>query len=105
MKVSCQEAFAPLAVLDHYHDMDEAIRKVNASAFGLQAAIFTNNARAIFQAYRDLDVGGVIVNDSSAYRMDHMPYGGVKQSGLGREGVRFAVEEMTEMKLLALNLP
>jgi acyl-CoA reductase-like NAD-dependent aldehyde dehydrogenase len=105
MKVYCQEAFAPLAVLDRVNDIDDAIRKVNASAFGLQAAIFTNSARSIFRAYRDLDVGGVIVNDSSAYRMDHMPYGGVKQSGFGREGVRYAMEEMTEMKLLALNFP
>lgn len=104
-KVYCQEAFAPLAVLDRFNDIGEAITKVNASAFGLQAAIFTHDARAIFRAYRELEVGGVIVNDSSAYRMDHMPYGGVKQSGFGREGVRYAIEEMTEMKLLALNLP
>jgi acyl-CoA reductase-like NAD-dependent aldehyde dehydrogenase len=105
MSVVCQEVFAPVAVLDRFSDINDAIRKVNASSFGLQAAIFTNDARAIFQAFRELEVGGVIVNDSSAYRMDHMPYGGVKQSGFGREGVRFAIEEMTEMKLLALNLP
>ncbi len=105
MKVYCQEAFAPLAILERFSDINEAIRKVNASAFGLQAAIFTHDARAIFHAYRQLEVGGVIVNDSSAYRMDHMPYGGVKQSGFGREGVRYAMEELMEMKLLALDLP
>ncbi len=105
MKVYCQEAFAPLAILEPFISIDEAIAKVNGSSFGLQAGIFTNDARAIFRAYRELEVGGVIVNDASSYRMDHMPYGGVKQSGFGREGVRFAIEEMTEIKLLALNLP
>ena len=104
MKIYCQEAFAPLAILEKFRDIDDAIRKVNASLFGLQAGIFTNSAHAIFRAFQELEVGGVIVNDSSAYRMDHMPYGGVKQSGFGREGVRYAIEEMTEMKLLALNL-
>ena len=105
MKIYCQEAFAPLAILEPFKNLGEAVDKVNASSFGLQAAIFTNDARAIFRAYRELEVGGVIVNDSSAYRMDHMPYGGVKQSGFGREGVRYAIEEMTELKLLALNVP
>jgi acyl-CoA reductase-like NAD-dependent aldehyde dehydrogenase len=104
VKIYCQEAFAPLAVLESFTEIEQAIDKVNASSFGLQAAVFTNDARAIFRAFRDLEVGGVIVNDSSAYRMDHMPYGGAKQSGFGREGVRYAIEEMTELKLLALNV-
>jgi acyl-CoA reductase-like NAD-dependent aldehyde dehydrogenase len=104
VKIYCQEAFAPLAVLESFTELEQAIDKVNASSFGLQAAVFTNDARAIFRAFRDLEVGGVILNDSSAYRMDHMPYGGAKQSGFGREGVRYAIEEMTELKLLALNV-
>ncbi|MEW6510672.1 MAG: aldehyde dehydrogenase family protein [Bacteroidota bacterium] len=102
-KVSCQEVFAPVVTLDRYTDFQEAVERINASAFGLQAGIFTSNAADIFYAYRELEVGGVIVNDSSSYRMDNMPYGGVKESGLGREGVRSAIEEMMELKLLALN--
>jgi len=105
MKVSCQEVFAPVVTVDRYTDFADAVRRVNASSFGLQAGIFTNNAADVFHAYRELEVGGVIVNDSSSYRMDHMPYGGVKESGFGREGIRYAIEEMMEMKLLALNFP
>ncbi len=96
------EVFAPLVTVEKFGDFDEAVRAVNASAFGLQAAVFTNDLSHVFAAYRDLEVGGVIVNDASSYRMDHMPYGGVKDSGFGREGVRYAVEEMTELKLLCL---
>jgi glyceraldehyde-3-phosphate dehydrogenase (NADP+) len=103
MKVSCQEAFAPVVTIDRYTDFKEAVASVNASSFGLQAGVFTNSASDIFTAYRELEVGGVIINDSSAFRVDHMPYGGIKESGLGREGVRFAMEEMTEQKLLSIN--
>jgi acyl-CoA reductase-like NAD-dependent aldehyde dehydrogenase len=103
LKVSCQEVFAPLVTIDRFREFREAVELVNASMFGLQAGIFTNNAQDIFYAYRELEVGGVIVNDASNYRMDHMPYGGVKESGMGREGIRSAIEEMTETKLLALN--
>ena len=103
LKVSCQEAFAPIVTIDRFTDFKDAVERVNASAFGLQAGVFTNNASDIFYAYRELEVGGVIINDASTYRMDHMPYGGVKDSGLGREGVRYAIEEMTEVKVLALN--
>ena len=103
MKVSCQEVFAPVVTIERFTEFKEAVELVNASAFGLQAGVFTNSAQDIFYAYRELEVGGVIVNDASNYRMDHMPYGGVKDSGLGREGIRCAIEEMTEMKLLALN--
>jgi glyceraldehyde-3-phosphate dehydrogenase (NADP+) len=103
MKVSCQEAFAPLLTVDRFSEFTDAVERVNASAYGLQAGIFTNSASDIFYAYRELEVGGVIINDASSFRVDHMPYGGVKESGIGREGVRYAIEEMTEMKLLALN--
>jgi glyceraldehyde-3-phosphate dehydrogenase (NADP+) len=102
-KVSCQEVFAPVVTVDRYKEFKDALALVNESPFGLQAGIFTNNASDIFTAYRELEVGGVIVNDASSYRMDHMPYGGVKDSGLGREGIRYAIEEMTELKLLGLN--
>jgi acyl-CoA reductase-like NAD-dependent aldehyde dehydrogenase len=81
------------------------VRSVNQSEFGLQAAVFSNDLRNVSFAYEHLEVGGVIVNEASTYRMDHMPYGGVKSSGFGREGVRYAIEEMTEMKLLSLPSP
>lgn len=103
MKVSCQEVFAPVLTVDRFSEFRDALERVNASAYGLQAGIFTNNASDMFHAYQELEVGGVIINDASSFRIDHMPYGGVKESGVGREGVRYAIEEMTEMKLLALN--
>jgi acyl-CoA reductase-like NAD-dependent aldehyde dehydrogenase len=104
LKVSCQEVFAPLVVVYKYKEFDDAIKRVNNSDFGLQAGVFTNDARLIFKAYRELEVGGVIAGDVPTYRIDHMPYGGVKQSGTGREGVRYAIEEMTERKILVMNL-
>ena len=104
MKVCSQEVFAPVVTVEKFSDFADAVKRVNDSAFGLQAGVFTNNFRNVFHAYQELQVGGVIVNDTSAYRMDHMPYGGVKDSGFGREGVRYAIEEMTEMKLLGMNL-
>jgi glyceraldehyde-3-phosphate dehydrogenase (NADP+) len=103
MKVSCQEAFAPVVTVDKFSVFSEAVERVNASAYGLQAGVFTNSASDMFYAYRELEVGGVVINDASSFRVDHMPYGGVKESGIGREGVRYAIEEMTEMKLLSLN--
>jgi acyl-CoA reductase-like NAD-dependent aldehyde dehydrogenase len=103
MKVSCQEVFAPVLTVDRFSEFRDAMERVNTSSYGLQAGIFTNNASDIFHAYRELEVGGVIINDASSFRVDHMPYGGVKESGIGREGVRYAIEEMTEMKLLSLN--
>ena len=105
MKVSCQEVFAPVVTLTSFSDFKDAVSMVNNSSFGLQAGVFTNDFENVFYAYRELEVGGVIINDSSTYRMDHMPYGGVKDSGFGREGIRYAIEEMTEMKLLGLNFP
>ncbi len=104
LSVCAQEVFAPVVTIQRFDDFADAVRMVNGSAFGLQAGIFSNSLKNIFYAYEELEVGGVIVNDSSAYRMDHMPYGGVKDSGFGREGLRYAIEEMTEMKLLGLNV-
>ncbi len=103
MRVSCQEVFAPLVGIEPYSDVRDAIAAVNDSAFGLQAGLFTNDQRIIQHAFDEIDVGGLMVNDVSTFRIDHMPYGGVKQSGLGREGLRYAIEEMTETKLLTFN--
>ena len=104
LRISWLEAFAPVVVVFPYKDFDEALRGVNYSIYGLQAGIFTHDLNKAFKAYEALDVGGVIINDIPTFRIDHMPYGGVKQSGFGREGVKYAIEEMTEMKLMAINL-
>lgn len=96
----CKEAFGPLVVLHRYSKLDEAIDAVNASEYGLQAGICTRDLATAFQAARKLRVGGVIVNDVPSYRVDLMPYGGTKMSGVGREGPRYAIEEMTELKLV-----
>ena len=103
MRVSCQEVFAPLVGLYRYTDIGEAIQGVDASDFGLQAGLFTNDMRVIQEAFENIEVGGLMVNDVSTFRIDHMPYGGVKQSGTGREGLRYAIEEMSEMKLMTFN--
>ncbi|HEX2599440.1 MAG TPA: aldehyde dehydrogenase family protein [Terriglobales bacterium] len=104
MKVNCQEIFAPVVTVEPYDDFDKAIRQVNSSAYGLQAGIFTRDAKLMFTAYEELEVGGLIAGDVPSFRIDHMPYGGIKDSGLGREGLRYAIEEMTEPKLLVMNL-
>jgi glyceraldehyde-3-phosphate dehydrogenase (NADP+) len=103
MKVSCREVFAPVVTVEEYITFADALNRVNDSAFGLQAGVFTRNFQNVFKAYEELEVGGVVVNDVPTYRIDHMPYGGVKDSGFGREGVRYTMEEMTELKLLAVN--
>jgi acyl-CoA reductase-like NAD-dependent aldehyde dehydrogenase len=103
MRVSCREAFAPLVVVAPFENVDDAIAAVDRSEYGLQAGIFTRDWPTIGRAFDGLEVGGLVVNDVPTFRIDHMPYGGVKQSGLGREGIRYAVEEMTELRLLALN--
>jgi acyl-CoA reductase-like NAD-dependent aldehyde dehydrogenase len=103
MKLSCQEAFGPFVGLYSYMDVMDAIRRVDNSDFGLQAGLFTNDWHIIQTAFDEIEVGGLIINDVSTFRVDHMPYGGVKASGFGREGLRYAIEEMTEMKLLALH--
>lgn len=104
MKVNCQEIFAPVVTVESYDNFEDAVRQLNQSAFGLQAGIFTRDAKLLFHAYDELEVGAVIAGDVPTFRIDHMPYGGVKDSGLGREGLRYAIEEMTEPKLLVMNL-
>ncbi len=104
MKVSCQEVFGPVVTVSPYRHLMEAIATLNQSEYGLQAGVFTQDVNKVFHAFRHLEVGAVLINEIPTFRADHMPYGGVKASGLGREGVRFAIEDMTEPKLLVLNL-
>jgi acyl-CoA reductase-like NAD-dependent aldehyde dehydrogenase len=102
--VSCQEVFGPVVTLTPFTALDEAISAVNRSRFGLQAGIYTNDISAALRAAEDLEVGGVMINDIPTFRVDNMPYGGLKDSGVGREGVKYAVEEMTELKLICIKL-
>jgi glyceraldehyde-3-phosphate dehydrogenase (NADP+) len=101
-QVCSNEAFAPLVVAFRYDDFEDAIRQVNDSFYGLQAGVFTNDLSRSWRAFHELEVGGVIVNDIPTYRIDHMPYGGVKDSGLGREGLRWSIEDMTELRLMVV---
>jgi acyl-CoA reductase-like NAD-dependent aldehyde dehydrogenase len=103
--VVCKEAFGPVAVLSRFRDFDRALEQVNASAFGLQAGIFTRDLYRAQRAWDALEVGGVLIGDVPLFRVDHMPYGGVKDSGFGREGVRFAMQDMTEIRLLLVRTP
>ncbi|MBW5469049.1 aldehyde dehydrogenase family protein [Brevibacillus formosus] len=102
--VSCQEVFGPIVVVTPFETMDEAIEAVNDSRFGLQAGIYTSDIHAAMRAAEELEVGGVMINDIPTFRVDNMPYGGVKDSGFGREGIKYAVEELTELKLIAIKL-
>jgi acyl-CoA reductase-like NAD-dependent aldehyde dehydrogenase len=104
MKVNCQEIFGPVVTVEPYQSFDEALRRINNSNYGLQAGLFTRDAKLLFQAYDELEVGALIAGDIPSFRIDQMPYGGIKDSGLGREGLRYAIEEMTEPKLLVMNL-
>ncbi len=104
MKVSCEEIFGPLVTITPYAKFEQALALLNNSPYGLQAGVFTQDINRIFSAFRDLEVGAVLANDIPTFRADHMPYGGVKDSGMGREGVKYAIEEMTEPRLLVLNL-
>jgi acyl-CoA reductase-like NAD-dependent aldehyde dehydrogenase len=104
MKVMCEEAFAPLVSIVTYRDFDEALRLLGDSPYGLQAGIYTQDIRKAFAAIKKVDVGGMMVNDTSIFRVDHMPYGGNRMSGIGREGVRFAIEEMTNLRMVCFNL-
>ncbi|CAH8772607.1 aldehyde dehydrogenase family protein [Paenibacillus dendritiformis] len=100
LKVCCQEVFGPIVVINQVKSVDEAIQQVNESRFGLQAGIYTEHVHTALHAADQLHVGGVMINDIPSFRVDHMPYGGVKESGIGREGIKYAIEEMTEMKLV-----
>jgi acyl-CoA reductase-like NAD-dependent aldehyde dehydrogenase len=104
MKVCRQEVFGPVVSIVPYQTEDEVIAKVNDSDYGLQAGLFTNDLKFAMKAAREIEVGGLIVNDASAYRVDHMPYGGVKNSGTGKEGPKYAIEEMTEERIVVFNL-
>jgi acyl-CoA reductase-like NAD-dependent aldehyde dehydrogenase len=104
MKVVAEEAFAPVASIIACDDFEEALAQADATEFGLQVGVFTRDIQRVFQAIRRLNFGGVIINDTPVFRADHMPYGGNRQSGLGREGVRFAIEEMTNLQMVALRL-
>ena len=104
MRVNCEEIFAPVVTVEAYDDVEDAIRTLNHSSYGLQAGIFTRDAKLLFHAYEELEIGGLIAGDVPTFRIDHMPYGGLKDSGMGREGLRYAIEEMTEPRLLVMNL-
>ena len=103
MKVCREEVFGPVVTISPYQTFDDALRSVNDSKYGLQAGVFTNDISRAMEAHRTLEVGGVIINDVSAFRADQMPYGGSKDSGFGREGLRFAMEEMTEQRIMVLS--
>jgi glyceraldehyde-3-phosphate dehydrogenase (NADP+) len=100
-----EEAFAPLVVAAPFRDFPDVVSRVNDSRFGLQAGVFTNDLAHAWSAFEELAVGGVIVNDVPTYRIDHMPYGGTKDSGMGREGVRYAIEDMTELRIMVIAQP
>ncbi|MGF7035114.1 acyl-CoA reductase-like NAD-dependent aldehyde dehydrogenase [Paenibacillus mucilaginosus] len=102
--VSCQEVFGPVVTLSSFTDVSEAIAAVNRSRYGLQAGIYSSNIHTAMRAAEELEVGGVIINDIPTFRVDNMPYGGVKESGFGREGIKYAVEELTELKFISIKL-
>jgi glyceraldehyde-3-phosphate dehydrogenase (NADP+) len=104
-QVCSNEAFAPLVVVFPFTDFGDAIKQVNDSFFGLQTGVFTNDLGHAWQAFNELEVGGVIVNDIPTYRIDNMPYGGVKDSGQGREGLRWSIEDMTELRIMVIAQP
>jgi aldehyde dehydrogenase (NAD+) len=103
MKVRCEEIFGPVTTVSTYGDFEDAIAEVNESKYGLQAGVFTKDVDRLFLAFRDIEAGGVVANDVSAFRADQMPYGGTKDSGSGREGLRWAMQEMTEPRVLVLS--
>jgi glyceraldehyde-3-phosphate dehydrogenase (NADP+) len=103
MRVCSEEVFAPVATLQTFKDFDDALDEANNTRYGLQAGVFTRDMNRVMRAFRRLEFGGVIVNDAPAFRVDNMPYGGVKLSGAGREGVRYAMEEMTEPRLIVID--
>jgi glyceraldehyde-3-phosphate dehydrogenase (NADP+) len=104
LRVNCAEIFAPVVTVEPYETFHEAVRQMNDSVYGLQAGIFTRDAGLIQNAFEEIEVGGLIVGDVPTFRVDQMPYGGVKESGFGREGLRFSIEDMTEPKLMVMAL-
>ena len=104
MRVNCEEVFAPVVTISPYRDWDEAVATINDTPYGLQAGVFTRDMGRIMDAWQRIEVGGLQVNSASTFRVDHMPYGGVKASGYGREGIKYAMEDMTELRLMVLNL-
>lgn len=104
MKVACEEVFGPLIVIDTYEDFDDAIKATNDSVYGLQAGVFTQDIGLAMKAAREIECGGVMINDTAYYKTRNMPYGGVKRSGFGKEGGPYAIREMTEEKIIVLNL-
>jgi acyl-CoA reductase-like NAD-dependent aldehyde dehydrogenase len=103
--IVCKEAFGPVAVFSTFRDFDRALAEVNDSPYGLQAGVFTRDLYRAQKAWDQLEVGGVVIGDVPSWRVDHMPYGGVKNSGLGREGIRFSIEDMTEIRLMVVRTP
>jgi acyl-CoA reductase-like NAD-dependent aldehyde dehydrogenase len=103
MKLHDEEVFGPVLAIEPYDDFEDALARVNHSKFGLQAGLLTHDSRRILTAYRELEVGALIVGDTPSWRLDPMPFGGVKDSGLGREGIRSAIEELTESHMLVMS--
>ena len=103
LRICAEEAFAPIVVISSYDDFDEVLARADATPYGLQAGLFTNDLRLVERAFERLTVGALIVNDINTFRVDQMPYGGAKRSGWGREGMRYAIEEMTEERLLVVD--
>ena len=104
MRVNCEEVFAPVVTLSPYERWDDAVALINDSPYGLQAGVFTSDIKRVMDAWERVEVGGLHINSVSTFRVDHMPYGGVKASGYGREGIKYAIEDMTELRLMTLNL-
>lgn len=102
--VSCSEVFGPVVQIEPYKDFDVALEQVNNTRYGLQAGVFTKDMKKAFKAYNTIETGGVIINDCPSFRVENMPYGGIKDSGVGREGIKYAIEDMTELKLMVVNL-
>jgi acyl-CoA reductase-like NAD-dependent aldehyde dehydrogenase len=104
MKVCSHEIFGPVITIEPYNDIEEAVNEANNSRYGLQAGVFTNKISEMNLAFKQIETGGVIINDVPTFRVDHMPYGGVKDSGFGREGVKYAIHDMMEPKVLVKNI-
>jgi len=102
--VSCSEVFGPVVHIEPFSDFDEALKEVNHSRYGLQAGVFTKDMKKAFKSYNAIETGGVVINDCPSFRVENMPYGGIKDSGVGREGIKYAIEDMTELKLMVVNL-